>query len=165
MITQKTLIYSIEAAKRILNIKSGVYEVQEWAWVIWVRGTGFCRFMSKKVFQKHFADRRKEAGKSIFVSVDTHDNSHFIAQGSKDFYELFTHDSSVSCNCEDFKNQMRFIGKGVCKHGYAVLNFLGFGSLAEYVDRDRSYEKVPSLQIPCYIPPKGERTSRNRSID
>jgi hypothetical protein len=39
----------------------------------------------------------------------------------------------VFCTCDDFNNQLEFWGRGCCKHGYAVLAHLGFGSLRDYM--------------------------------
>jgi uncharacterized Zn finger protein len=38
----------------------------------------------------------------------------------------------VSCTCPDMHDQFTEIGRGVCKHGYAVLGILGFRTLAEF---------------------------------
>jgi SWIM zinc finger len=166
MVTRHNIIYSIAAAQRILGIKSGVYEIRVWAWVVLVRGLNFCRFMSKKAFLKHFADRRREEGKNIDLVIDDQDASHFTALGKSNFYQLHTQDDRITCTCEDYKNQFSFFkGKGLCKHGYAVLSHIGYESLSDYVQRDRTYEKVDISQAPVRIPERGERTSRGRSID
>jgi predicted nucleic acid-binding Zn finger protein len=166
MVTRHNIIYSIAAAQRILGIKSGVYEIRVWAWVVLVRGLNFCRFMSKKAFLKHFADRRREEGKNIDLVIDDQDDRHFTALGKKNFYQLHTTPIGVNCTCEDYSNQIQFFGKAVCKHGYAVLSHLGFNTLTEYLERDRTCERLPDIsQAPVRIPPCGERTSRGRSID
>lgn len=166
MVNRNNIVYSIAAAQRILNIKTGLYQVQEWTHVVWVHGKNFCRFISKKLFKKHFADRRRAEAQNIDLLIDSQDDRHFTAMGSNGVYQIHTHDVGIKCTCEDYKNQIRIIGKGVCKHGYAVLNHLGFDSLADYLERDRTCERVPSIQdAPLYIPPRGERTERGRSID
>jgi hypothetical protein len=166
MVTRNNLVYSIAAAQRILGIAQRVFEVREWAWVVLVRGPGFCRFMSKKLFKKHFADRRREQAKSIDLVIDNDNANHYTALGKSSFYQLYARADRVTCTCEDYKNQSNILGRGICKHGYAVLNHLGYESLSDYIERDRTCERLPNIDhAPVRIPPRGERTSRGRSID
>ena len=160
MVTRHNLIYSIAAAQRILGIKTGLYKVEEWVHVVWVHGAGFCRFMSKKLFKKHFADRRKEEAKN--VNFYTENNIDFTAYGNSGSYAVKALDKEVTCTCEDYKNQSRFLKRGVCKHGYAALNHLGFNSLQDYIERDRTYQRIPH-DAPLYIPPR--QRVRGRSVD
>ena len=169
MVTRNNLVYSIAAAQRILGIKTGLYQVEEWAFVVWVRGKNFCKFVSKKLFKKHFADRRRVEAQNIDLIIDDQDASHYTALGSSGFHHLHTHDQGVNCTCEDFKNQVHILKRGICKHGYAVLNHLGFDSLSDYLERDRTYERVNLDNVPVVLS-NGARSSsqprvRGRSID
>lgn len=163
MVTRHNLVYSIAAAQRILGIKTGLYQVQEWAHVVWVHGANFCRFVSKKLFKKHFADRRREEAKKINI-FDGEGKGHYYAQGSKnDLYEIYVHKSGIACNCEDFRNQATFFKReGICKHGYAALNLLGFSSLSEYLERDR--EPIP-VMLSNGSRSSSEPRNRGRSVD
>ena len=170
MVTRNNLVYSIAAAQRIIGIAQRIFEVREWAWVILVRGPGFCQFMSKKLFKKHFADRRRTEAQSIDIVIDDRDASHYTAIGSS-IYQLHTHDQGVICTCEDFRNQVRLLNAkhSICKHGYAVLNHLGFNSLSDYLERDRGYEKVDLDNVPVALS-NGARSSsqprvKGRSVD
>lgn len=157
MVTQFNLVFSIAAAQRILG--RSVYEVRVWAWVVLVRGVGFCRFISKKDFLNHFADRRKIEAKKITVVVNLRDKSEYKVI-DKD-YTLKVFHAGISCNCEDYKNQVRYIGKGVCKHGYAVLAQLGFSSLSDFRE---SRESIPEIRLSNQRP-DGKRAPRGRSVD
>ena len=169
MVTRNNLVYSIAAAQRIIGIAQRIFEVREWAWVILVRGPGFCQFMSKKLFKKHFADRRRVEAQNIDIAIDAQDASHYTALGSS-IYHLHAHDQGVSCTCEDFKNQVHILKReGICKHGYAVLSHLGFDSLSDYVERDRGYERVNLDNVPVMLS-NGARSSsqprvKGRSVD
>lgn len=161
MVTQFNLIFSIAAAQRILG--RSVYEVRVWAWVVLVRGVGFCRFMSKKDFLNHFADRRKAESKKITVVVNPRNENEYKVV-DKD-YTLKVFHSEISCNCEDYKNQLRYIGKGICKHGYAVLNHLGFSSLSTYIEtKEAPRATMPPVRLSNQRA-DGKRAPRGRSVD
>lgn len=166
MVTRTTIIYSIAAAQRILNIKQGLYDVQEWAWVVWVRGKNFCRFMSKKAFKQHFIDHRKRAAQEIDLVINHQDSSKFTALGKSGNYQLTTTETGIVCTCEDYRNQLYHIGMGVCKHGYAVLNHLGFSSLSSYVDTQQENPRatMPDVRLSNQRP-DGKRAPRGRSVD
>jgi hypothetical protein len=131
MATLNTIVYSIQAAQRILNLKSGVFKVQEWAWVVLVVGKNFSRFMSKKLFKKHFVDHKKEQSKTIQIIQNS--RSQFAAKSNDKIYQLEATRNAVTCNCKDYTNQLSIIKQACCKHGYAVLNTLGFDSLSSYL--------------------------------
>jgi predicted nucleic acid-binding Zn finger protein len=40
----------------------------------------------------------------------------------------------VFCECQDYQNQIDLLGRGCCKHGYAVLAQLGMASLSDYLE-------------------------------
>ena len=149
MVTKSNLIFSISSAIRILGKK--IFEVRLLPFVVLVRGLlengqRFCRFVSKKAFLNHFADRRKEAAKEINIIVDVDDSDLFMAFGNADnskVYNLTKELRAISCTCEDYRNQKAFIQRGICKHGYAVLFNLGYASLKDYVNRDITIERVP----------------------
>ena len=172
MVTRSNIIYSIAAAQRILNIKSGLYDVQEWAFVVWVRGKNFCKFVSKKLFKKHFADFRKKQAEKVNLVVNPNNSKEFNAAGSAGTYTLNAEDKAIKCTCEDFRNQV-FILKtkhSTCKHGYAVLSHLGFKSLSDYIERDRTCERVDVFKSAPVSLSNGSWTTANprpkgRSVD
>lgn len=171
MVTRDNLIYSIAAAQRILGIKTGIYQVQEWAWVVWVRGVNFCRFYSKKVFCKHFVDRRKEQAKAIEVVQNPSNENEFKAISKSNTYRLETQADRVTCTCEDYRNQRNILGGGICKHGYAVLFQIGFTSLKDYLDREVITARIPEpenrshMGYVTYQRKSGEPRRKGRSVD
>ena len=132
MTTLNTIVYSIEAAKRLLNLKSGVFRVVEWAWVVLVVGKNFSRFISKKLFKKHFVDNKKEQAKTI--QIISNSRSQFTALSGTKVYQLEAVLDAVTCSCDDYRHQTGTLKTACCKHGYAVLNKLGFDSLAGYIN-------------------------------
>ena len=171
MVTRNNLIYSIAAAQRILGIKSGIYQVQEWAWVIWVRGVNFCRFYSKKVFRKHFVDRRKDEAKSIDIVPNPQDENQFKAISKTRIYSLEAQADRISCTCEDYRNQRHILGGGICKHGYAVLFQIGYESLADYLNRETVTARIPEPEDRSHMGwvtnrrKSGEPRRKGRSVD
>lgn len=135
MVSKSNLIFSKAAASRILDISKNliagfkIFSRVCWVWVRGVRPT----FISKIDFLKHFAEYRQEQAKSIPVSVWPDMPNWFKAEGSNDVYPVVLETSGPECACEDYKNQIILHGKGVCKHGYAVLKHLGYGSLREFL--------------------------------
>ena len=172
MVTRSNIIYSIAAAQRILNIKSGLYDVQEWAFVVWVRGKNFCKFVSKKLFKKHFADFRKKQAEKVNLVVDPNNAKEFKAVGNSGLYTLKVEDKAVTCDCEDYRNQIFHLRAkhSTCKHGYAVLFKLGFSSLSDYIERDRTCERVDVFKNAPVSLSNGSWTTANprpkgRSVD
>lgn len=142
MTTKTNLVFSIAAAVRLLGNK--IFEVRVLPFVVLVRGLlsngqKFCRFVSKRAFLNHFADRRKEDSKAVNIIAEIDNSDVFRAFGNapnSNVYKLTKELRAIACTCEDYKNQQRIIHRGICKHGYAVLSFLGYSSLKEYVNRD-----------------------------
>ncbi len=139
MITRENLIYSASAAARILGIIYGQSRivVREWFSVIWVWVPGHRpRFMSKAAFKKHFVERRKAAARSLRVTQHLMDRSAFTVRNEDkgSTYIVQAVPAGLICECEDYRNQMQFLGQGCCKHSYAVLNHLGFNSLSSYLN-------------------------------
>lgn len=170
MVNKNNLIFSIAAAQRILNIKSGIYQVQEWAWCVWVRGKNFCKFFSKKVFYKHFANYRKEQSKEVDIIQNPQDENEFTAISTSNLYKVEAQSDRVICECEDYKNQSKFIGTGICKHGYAAISILGFETLQSYLDARKTYKKFdPFKDAPVSLSngarKSGEPRRKGRSVD
>jgi hypothetical protein len=143
MITRENLIYSASAAARILGIIYGHSRivVREWCAVIWVWVPGHRpRFMSKAAFKRHFVERRKAAARALRVTQHIMNPTAFTvrneAKGST--YTVQTVPAGLVCQCEDYRNQVQFLGHGCCKHSYAVLNHLGFNSLSSYLSAEKS---------------------------
>ena len=144
----EALIYTQTAAIAITN--KPVVEVKVWANVVFVKfvkGYGSPRFVSKKAFRKEFAASRQRRGQQMneagLVQSQPASPDSFLVQSSKSFdlYIVQLEDKYVSCMCKDWDRQRQAgILTPTCKHGYAVLNTLGFSRLSEYVQQ-RKYQQ------------------------
>lgn len=131
------LVYSAAAVRRMLGLTDdAIVEVREFFKVIWVWVKGSRpRFISKQAFKQHFVDRRKAEAKVLTVQKAFMPNTfHVLNKKSRTEYTIQCFTGGIICNCEDFRNQSQFFGRACCKHGYAVLELLGFGSLQNYIN-------------------------------
>jgi hypothetical protein len=141
-------IYSKKAASTILNRKD-VVKVEIWATVIWVRFSKGSRFVSKKAFTALFARNRQTSGAAIAeIGAVNHIAGGLytvISQSANQLYtvELDTH--HLTCNCMDYSVQFDCLNlkKATCKHGYAVLKTLGYGTLSDYLKDGGFYRALP----------------------
>lgn len=137
--TAKDLIYSVSNAIRILGRKYHGLTIEVWANVIWVWGKKqVSRFVSKAKFRQMFVDFRRHGAKSLTVTKDLIEpNLYTVRNEAKDSTRRVEivpgHKSPIQCTCEDYNAQILAMGKGVCKHGYAVLTELGYSSLSDYI--------------------------------
>lgn len=140
---QFNLVYTVSAAARILGIVYGQSRitVQEWATVAWVWVKGQRpRFMSKAQFKAEFVAFRRKAAQALKVTRHLLDAHKFgvrnEAKGS--LYEVEVTPTAIACQCQDYQQQLEAFGRGVCKHGFAVMNYLGYPTLAEYLQAQTS---------------------------
>lgn len=145
MLNKTNIIYSMAAAARILakelgevfkrveNIKIIGSIVQVTYRTIFGRCSTFLSFVS---FKKNFVDRRKADAQELEVKAGN--NGFFVINPKKGTsYHCRAWIDSIDCLCEDYKNQIIHFTKGCCKHGYAVLNHLGFSNLNSYIEHHR----------------------------
>jgi SWIM zinc finger len=148
MINPKYFIYNHAAVARMLGVAIGlVVKVEKWFNCVFVVVKGRRpRFWKKSAFTNHFANwRRKQAEDLKVLRIDR--NRFQITNSLKgSIYYVDLHPEGISCNCEDFKNQVNIFKKGCCKHGYAALNQLGFSKLSEYIEHHQwvtdDYEEI-----------------------
>jgi hypothetical protein len=137
MVTSQNILYSSSAIARILNVAaSAVVKFDVFAKVIWVYIKGQRpKFLSKRLFTQHFVDRRKAEARGLTVTRHALDRSRFTVRNESKgtLYQVLTTSSGLICECEDYQNQLRFFGRGCCKHGYAVLTQLGYTDLRSYL--------------------------------
>jgi hypothetical protein len=139
MITSaQQLVFSVSAVRRILGVSSELeIKVRVWSKVLWVCVAGRRpTFVSKQALLLHFAEWRKATSRSLLVTRNIARSDLFAVrnEGKSTVYKVQTYTGGIKCECEDFKNQSRFLGRACCKHCYAVLGHLGFGSLADYIE-------------------------------
>lgn len=137
MVSRENLVYSIAAARRILGDAFKVVRVERWLNVCLVVFKNCrARFMSCKAFTAHFAAWRKLQAQALTVAPTDTPATYTVTNPKKET-SYYTHAFGrlgIGCDCEDANNQFKFLGRrGCCKHGYAVLNHLGYTSLSEYI--------------------------------
>lgn len=142
MLNAINLIYSVATAGRILSSQLGkvfkkaesIKILRNCVQVTYRTAFGRCStFLSTKLFKSSFVDRRKEDAAQLEVEIQ---GKIFKVQNPKKgtTYRLHAFCEGILCTCEDYRNQVSFYKKGCCKHGYAVLQYLGFNSLSDYVN-------------------------------
>lgn len=140
MITSSSLVFSKSSAARILGIPaSQIVKFVLYPCVCWVHIKGQRpRFMSRKPFYQHFAAHRQQQGQQLRQQGKVSKISgtrYTIASNSAEngFYMVALHPDRVACDCHDYANQIEYIGRGCCKHGYAAIGQLGLTTLADYL--------------------------------
>ena len=137
MVDKFNLIFSKSAAARILSVAANkVAGFKQFAFVCWVWITGKRpTFISKRAFAAHFAKYRQQQAQGLkaeqWPEVRHWWNVSNPSKGSR--YPVVMGSAGPVCRCEDYHNQQEILGKGCCKHGYAVLRALGYGSLQDYL--------------------------------
>lgn len=137
--SRSQLLYSISAVRRMFGLgRTVAVRVRVWWRVVWVHIAGQRpRFVSKRDFHQHFVDQRKAAAEPMQVEQWPEVPKFFTVENPKrsSSYPVTVAAIGPVCQCEDYRNQFHFIGKAVCKHGYAVLGTLGYSSLSEFMEK------------------------------
>jgi hypothetical protein len=137
--SSEQLVYSRAAAARILGVPvEQIRRVEVWPFVVLViphRGFGLRpRFVSKRVFKENFVEFRRQSAKDLLVITQRGSEFTVLNPANSNQYTVTVGTSSIKCTCEDYHNQLRFLGRGCCKHCYRVLFHLGFQTLKDYVN-------------------------------
>jgi predicted nucleic acid-binding Zn finger protein len=153
MLTAFNILYSAAAARRLLGLKSSApVEIKDFQKVIWVHVKGQRpTFISKTKFKQHFAEWRKAQARGLKVTERLDIANHYTVRNlNKDTaYVVEVRADGVFCTCDDLNNQLEFLGRGCCKHGYAVLAHLGFGSLQEYLQAQKVIPFPKAAEAPA----------------
>lgn len=136
MINRNNFVFSKAAAARILGVPVNlIVGFQRWAKVCWVWVAGRRpTFMSFKAFKQHFVDWRKQQAKGLYVAPAGEQQFRIVNPKKGTAYSVWAWWDGLDCECEDYKNQISILRQGCCKHGYAVLTWLGFSTLKEYLE-------------------------------
>jgi hypothetical protein len=137
--SSEQLLYSRAAAARILGVPvEQIRRVEVWPFVVLViphRGFGLRpRFVSKRVFKENFVEFRRQSARDLLVIDQRGSQFTVLNPGNDHQYQVVVGTSSIKCGCEDYKNQVHYLGRGCCKHCYRVLFHLGFQTLKDYVN-------------------------------
>lgn len=154
--TNTYTLYSKTALERVLGIsKSAIKRMEIWVYVVWIHVAGRRpKFYSKRPFLLLFGQQRKEAGQKLEVKDLGGVQFRVVSEGKsskmragEDSYGLTLFQQQIICECKDYRSQCELMGgdlfppeerafkRPICKHGYAVLKFLGFGSLKDYLEK------------------------------
>jgi hypothetical protein len=86
---------------------------------------------------KEFVSRKQRAAKRLGVNQVKQDY-YLVENFQKQTIYLVHHSRQLDfiCNCADYQNMKNHgLHHPVCKHGYAVLNSMGYQSLQDYLNR------------------------------
>lgn len=146
MATRSTLIYSAAAIRRMMGLPASVpVQLREFFNVVWVWVKGDRpTFVSKADFKRHFVERRKAAAESLAVTDWLRDPPRYTVKNPETgaAHLVVEQGDRLDCDCEDYQWQQRFMGRGCCKHGYAVLRYLGFDSLDDFMAVNTSVDEM-----------------------
>lgn len=143
---QEALIYTKESVARVLGVTTkAIGRTMVWAigfW-IWIRGRR-PRLYKKSLFEAEFANFRRNSSKHYSVSYvpnyrkEDPTQYRVAALNNSDLTYRVTDTSTANgksrlmkCECDDYLKMSQAFKAPVCKHGYAVLNYLGYTSLKE----------------------------------
>ena len=135
--------------------------------VVFKKGWGLRpKFLSKKAFYSSFVEDRKARSRLIEVTPNPFANRVYTARNttSNHSYTVIVSDA-IECQCADYRSQIEFIGKGCCKHGYAVLRSLGFSSLSDWQAIERMKRTPAPADWPQFTPRPRPTIVNGRSID
>ena len=137
MINATNFVYSKAAAARILGVKVwAIARFEIWYKVCFVVVKGQRpTFISKKAFREHFVEWRIQQGRSLCVAQVNREHYRVVNPKKSTAYSVFVYEDGFDCECEDYKNQVLiFNGRACCKHNYAVLAWLGYNRLSDYIE-------------------------------
>jgi hypothetical protein len=145
---RNALVYTKESIARVLGVTvKAIGRMMVWAigfWV-WIRGRR-PRLYKKSLFEMDFLTFRRNSSKAYSVKpipkiydhnlqeyYVTHDgNPKKVYKITDSYVKLATRTSRLFlCQCEDFKKMLEAYKAPVCKHGYALLSYLGYQTLGE----------------------------------
>jgi hypothetical protein len=149
---QNALIYTKEAIARLLGVTvKSITRTMVWWSGFWILIKGRSpRLYKKSLFDKHFANFRKQAATNYTVSK-TDSSTYKVtpiaqeppAEYTKSYLVLSAAPKGLlryTCGCTDFKRLSEAFRAPACKHIYAVLATQGFGSLKEAIDSNKAID-------------------------
>lgn len=143
--TLEKKLYTLSRAAKILKIKKDdiefIYPCNDGCLV----GTWNDAIFIKKIeFVKLLGLERKQRSNGLVVTPNAfRDNSYTVRNENKNtLYMVKTNQESIPCTCADYNNLTHDFNssKVVCKHGYAVLNSLGYGCLKDWIKDNEQWQ-------------------------
>ena len=165
------LFFNLASVARIAEVPiDSIDRFEVWEKVtmcVFKKGRGLRpRFLSNMLFYSSFVEDRKSRSKSIQVTQNLFANRVYTARNptNGNTYTVIASDA-IECQCADYRAQLAFIGKGCCKHGYAVLRSLGFSSLSDFQAIERMKRTPAPSDWPQFAPRPRPTIVNGRSID
>ena len=138
---QKSLLFSKRATERILGLPPFSIDDQKInskTVVVKVARQKNLVEIPRQKYLEDFVSFRKSGAKDIYIAKISSNNNDFryraTNQTNKHTYVLELTTTGIQCECEDYQNQQEISAKACCKHGYALLNHLGFDNLNDYLN-------------------------------
>jgi len=147
MTSDDNYIYTKARAALILGKKNTEIEF------VYVVGDGYVLiglfndsiYLTEKDFKVSYAQERKARSRALTVTQRLDDECMFTVrnENKKTAYTVDCLGQALRCNCPDFDISTKVMktDKVCCKHGYAVLGILGYGSLKEYICSDTLFKQ------------------------
>lgn len=143
---RNALIYTKEAIARVLGVTTNrIGRMMVWAigfW-IWIKGRR-PRLYKKSLFEMDFVTFRRDSSQAYTVKYIPNPykdapNEYYVTHRGDPQKSYRVTDTTTNsgtsrlmlCQCEDFKAMSQVIKAPVCKHGYALLSYLGYQSLKD----------------------------------
>jgi hypothetical protein len=146
MITATNLLYSKSALARMEGVNvEDVLRLEVWAAVVFVAiRARRPRFYSKKAFKAHFVQWRQAQARALTATQNVFNPNIFYVRNEtkRTAYTVNFFTGGVTCECEDWQNQSKFLGMACCKHIYSALNQLGFSSFRAYIEERKAIAKA-----------------------
>lgn len=138
---QNSLLFSKRATERILGLAPFSIDDQKIntkTVVVKVARQKNLVEIPRQRYLEDFVSFRISGAKDIHIAKISSNNNDFryraTNQTNKHTYALELTTTGIQCECEDYQNQHEISAKACCKHGYALLNHLGFDKLQDYLD-------------------------------
>jgi hypothetical protein len=124
--------------EKLTRVRGKIYNA---VYTFLVRGkvTRCAHFLSITQFEADFVKNRQEKSQALVITPQSDSWEFAVSNPEKNTtYKVQARHPGLSCACQDYirQRERNYAGRPIaCKHGYAVLGYLGFASLEDYVNR------------------------------
>lgn len=89
-------------------------------------------------FINDFVSIRRKRAENLEIQRHTEHGYLVYNPENNNSYEVITSANALACECKDYEKQIKALNQGCCKHGYKVLNHLGYNKLKDYIQANHS---------------------------
>lgn len=158
------LLYTASATARILQVTTDDIETVtagDEGCQVSLRGKAGTIEIPRADYIRQFVADRQARSQSLSATQHIDDKTVWTVwnESNDNRYTVTVTRDFVHCDCPDWQNQQEAFGhvKVCCKHGYAVLRQLGFGTLKDYLKAWRTDGKLSQLQAKLTQKRRGKR--------